>query len=94
MLRWRPGQQPRITPWFTPSLEEDRSIALRDAPHLLRETVRDAVAASLPAEAGVATALLSGGLDSSLIVGLLAEQGQHGLATFSIGFDTIGDELP
>jgi asparagine synthase (glutamine-hydrolysing) len=36
--------------------------------------------------------LLSGGLDSSLIVGLLAEAGQHGLATFSIGFEAAGGE--
>jgi asparagine synthase (glutamine-hydrolysing) len=42
--------------------------------------------------------LLSGGLDSSLVVALLAGLGQPGLATFSIGFDTvggqIGDEFP
>ncbi|HEX2256855.1 MAG TPA: N-acetylglutaminylglutamine amidotransferase [Afifellaceae bacterium] len=41
--------------------------------------------------------LLSGGLDSSIIVGLLAEAGQHGLMTFSIGFEEAhgerGDEF-
>ena len=34
--------------------------------------------------------LLSGGVDSSLIVGLLAEAGQTGLSTFSIGFESVG----
>ena len=36
--------------------------------------------------------LLSGGVDSSLIVGLLAEAGQKDLNTFSIGFDGIDTE--
>ncbi len=34
--------------------------------------------------------LLSGGLDSSLITALLAESGQRGLQTFSIGFESHG----
>ncbi|MDH5545559.1 MAG: N-acetylglutaminylglutamine amidotransferase [Gammaproteobacteria bacterium] len=36
--------------------------------------------------------LLSGGLDSSLLVALLAEAGVQDLRTFSIGFEDIGDE--
>lgn len=36
--------------------------------------------------------LLSGGLDSSLVVGMLAEGGQQHLKTFSIGFESVGEE--
>jgi asparagine synthase (glutamine-hydrolysing) len=37
-------------------------------------------------------ALLSGGVDSSLVVALLAERGVGNLETFTIGFETAGDE--
>ncbi|WP_031078895.1 N-acetylglutaminylglutamine amidotransferase [Streptomyces sp. NRRL S-118] len=53
----------------------------------LRTAVRRRMVADVPV--GV---LLSGGLDSSLIVALLAEQGQRDLATFSVGFETEGGE--
>ena len=36
--------------------------------------------------------LLSGGIDSSLLVGLLAEAGQKGLKTFSVGFEDAPEE--
>ncbi|MGF1456383.1 MAG: N-acetylglutaminylglutamine amidotransferase [Alphaproteobacteria bacterium] len=55
---------------------------------VLRRAVRRRLVADVPV--GV---LLSGGLDSSLIVGLLAEQGQTGLNTFSVGFETVGGEV-
>lgn len=54
---------------------------------VMRQAVKRRLVADVPV--GV---LLSGGLDSSLIVGLLAEQGAKGLETFSIGFETVGDE--
>ena len=53
-------------------------------------SLRTAVERRLVADVPVGV-LLSGGLDSSLIVGLLAEAGQHGLQTFSIGFESAGD---
>lgn len=37
--------------------------------------------------------LLSGGLDSSLLVGILAQLGQKDIRTFSIGFEDILDEV-
>ncbi|MGE2718692.1 N-acetylglutaminylglutamine amidotransferase [Mycolicibacterium celeriflavum] len=53
------------------------------------ESLRVAVERRLVADVPVGC-LLSGGVDSSLIVGLLAEAGQHGLKTFSIGFESVG----
>ncbi|MFJ9046393.1 N-acetylglutaminylglutamine amidotransferase [Streptomyces sp. NPDC102347] len=53
----------------------------------LRTAVRRRMVADVPV--GV---LLSGGLDSSLIVALLAGEGQQDLATFSVGFESEGDE--
>jgi len=54
------------------------------------EAVRVAVKRRMVADVPVGV-LLSGGLDSSLIVALLAGSGQKRLATFSIGFDDVGD---
>ena len=53
----------------------------------LRTAVKRRLIADVPV--GV---LLSGGLDSSLIVGLLAEAGQQHLKTYSVGFESVGEE--
>jgi asparagine synthase (glutamine-hydrolysing) len=53
----------------------------------LRVAVRRRMVADVPV--GV---LLSGGLDSSLVVALLAEEGQVGLKTFSVGFHAAAGE--
>ena len=61
----------------------------RDWEDAVLQSLRDAVERRLVADVPVGC-LLSGGVDSSLIVGLLAEAGQHGLKTFSIGFESVG----
>jgi asparagine synthase (glutamine-hydrolysing) len=53
------------------------------------ESLRVAVDRRMVADVPVGC-LLSGGVDSSLIVGLLAEAGQKHLSTFSIGFESVG----
>jgi asparagine synthase (glutamine-hydrolysing) len=57
----------------------------------LHESLRTAVRRRMVADVPVGV-LLSGGLDSSYIVALLAEQGQRGLTTFSIGFESAAGE--
>ncbi|MTV25803.1 N-acetylglutaminylglutamine amidotransferase [Nitriliruptoraceae bacterium ZYF776] len=63
----------------------------RDWEDAVLEAMRKAVEWRLVADVPVGV-LLSGGLDSSLVVGLLAEAGQHDLNTFSIGFESFGGE--
>jgi asparagine synthase (glutamine-hydrolysing) len=69
--------------------EERADWSERDWEDAVLASLRLAVERRLVADVPVGC-LLSGGVDSSLIVGLLAEAGQHGLATFSIGFESVG----
>jgi asparagine synthase (glutamine-hydrolysing) len=82
----------RTTTYWSPdfSRRADRADwSERDWEDAVLESLRLAVERRLVADVPVGC-LLSGGVDSSLIVGLLAEAGQHGLATFSIGFESVG----
>ncbi|HZN80520.1 MAG TPA: N-acetylglutaminylglutamine amidotransferase [Mycobacterium sp.] len=82
------------TVYWTPLFERDPARASwteRDWQEALMDALRAAVERRMVADVPVGV-LLSGGIDSSIVVALLAEQGQHGLATFSIGFDSAGDE--
>src|SRR5690606_40795116 len=60
-------------------------------PILLLEQLRAAVKRRLVADVPVG-ALLSGGVDSSLIVGLMAEAGVRDLHTYNVGFADVGGE--
>lgn len=75
---------------------EHEGWSARDWEDAVEEALRVAVRRRLVSDIPVGV-LLSGGLDSSLIVGLLAEEGQSHLATYSIGFEAVagreGDEF-
>jgi asparagine synthase (glutamine-hydrolysing) len=67
----------------------DPAASAADWEELTLASLRTAVQRRMVADVPVGV-LLSGGLDSSLIVALLAGEGQRGLATFSIGFADAG----
>jgi asparagine synthase (glutamine-hydrolysing) len=69
---------------------EDNALTADDWREAVRATLKTAVERRRIADVPVGV-LLSGGLDSSLVVALLAESGQRDLKTFSIGFDSIGN---
>ncbi|MCY1139887.1 N-acetylglutaminylglutamine amidotransferase [Actinoplanes sp. Pm04-4] len=73
--------------------DHTRRTGIADAewPELIHEKLKIAVERRMVADVPVGV-LLSGGIDSSYIVALLAEQGQRGLTTFSIGFEAAGGE--
>ena len=83
-LRVIDGVHVRDIKYWDPPFE--RTLDVEDWPGAVRDALRVAVRRRMVADVPVGI-LLSGGIDSSLIVALLAQEGQRGLATFSIGFE-------
>ncbi|MEU4242272.1 N-acetylglutaminylglutamine amidotransferase [Actinoplanes sp. NPDC026619] len=77
--------------YWEPSHTRRTDIPADEWPALIHEKLALAVERRMVADVPVGV-LLSGGIDSSYIVALLAEQGQRGLTTFSIGFEAGGGE--
>jgi len=75
---------------FNPTAEEAK-YSFDDWKQRVHHEFREAVLRRMIADVPVGV-LLSGGVDSSLVVGLLAESGQEHLNTFSIGFESVGGE--
>jgi asparagine synthase (glutamine-hydrolysing) len=86
------GRQDSETYWRADFSRQDRYAdwSASDWDDAVLESLRTAVRRRMVADVPVGV-LLSGGLDSSLIVALLEDSGQERLATFSIGFDDVGE---
>lgn len=92
------GRREEMIYWHAPvgARTEDARLTKEDWRDEVLLTLTRAVERRMIADVPVGV-LLSGGLDSSLIVALLANRGQTGLKTFSVGFDAVngveGDEF-
>ncbi len=89
-----PDGRTRDRTYWTPVFDRDPELADWDEHDWQEELItrlRTAVDRRMVADVPVGV-LLSGGIDSSLVVALLAQAGQTGLHTFSIGFDSAGGE--
>jgi asparagine synthase (glutamine-hydrolysing) len=93
LLVWNNGAI-RIEPyWQMPAAETFRG-SEADAVEQLRAVLEDAVQSHLMSDVPLG-AFLSGGVDSSLVVGLMSKVSSARVKTFSIGFDEPAfDELP
>jgi asparagine synthase (glutamine-hydrolysing) len=78
--------EPHFAPNGTGELSFD------EAKERVLETLDTAVQRRMVADVPVGV-LLSGGVDSSLIVGLLARNGARDLNTFTVGFEDVGEEV-
>ncbi len=78
--------QPRVFRWWKPSFEPKWSLtreeAIQEAQRLLGAAVERRLISEVPLGA-----FLSGGLDSSIVVALMAERSSRKVQTFSIGFE-------
>ena len=94
VMRIQPDGRKRERVYWRPLFERDPAdadLTAEDWQERVLAALTTAVERRLVADVPVGV-LLSGGLDSSLVVGLLSALGQTGLKTFSIGFETVGNE--
>jgi asparagine synthase (glutamine-hydrolysing) len=92
LLVVEPDGTRRTKEYWSPSFVRDPAhdgMAPEDWEDAVLSALRTAVERRMVADVPVGV-LLSGGLDSSVIVGLLAELGQKHLQTFSVGFESVG----
>jgi len=92
--RFAPDGSHRDRVYWAPPYERNRgdsAVTREEWRDRVLEALRVAVRRRMVADVPVGV-LLSGGVDSSVIVGLLAEEGQKGLMTFSIGFEEANNE--
>ncbi len=84
----------RLFPFWRSGLEEPPSLLdSREALDKLENTLSEAVRIRLRSDVPLGI-FLSGGVDSSLIALLAAEQGARGLRVFTVGFNGANDERP
>lgn len=86
-MKLKPNSSVEIQSYWQLKPNEDASISFSEALEQLDDYLKKAVERRLVADVPVGV-LLSGGLDSSLIVGLLSELGHPNIETFSIGFQS------
>ena len=90
-LTCRPGEQPTTTQYWdfrklaTQASGNRQHIDAADAENALDDLLRDAVKRRMVADVPLG-ALLSGGIDSSLVTALMQAQSDRPIRTFSIGF--------
>ena len=78
--------------WSLTAKRPDRKMSEQDWITAVHDELRRAVETRVKIADVPVGVLLSGGIDSSLLVGLLAEAGQKGLKTFSVGFEDAPEE--
>ncbi|MDO5581301.1 MAG: asparagine synthase (glutamine-hydrolyzing) [Planctomycetia bacterium] len=74
-----------IRPFWIPDCEEDRDLSFSDSKAELRKRIEHAVQIRMRSDVPLG-AFLSGGIDSTIIVGLMQKFSSQKVKTFSIGF--------